>query len=120
MLQSLNMEGVWCHPLTPPPVGCQPLQHVWPQVLQVPHCTPSSTRAQHAGDATLSSLAPPPVPTLPPAVGIEMAQKDGVDWLLHVDTDELIHPSGSPDFSLQVGGSLGVVGVLVMSATGRL
>lgn len=49
-----------------------------------------------------------------------MAQKDGVDWLLHVDTDELIHPSGSPDFSLQVGGSLGVVGVLVMSATGRL
>lgn len=31
-----------------------------------------------------------------------MAQKDGVDWLLHVDTDELIYPSGSPNFSLQV------------------
>lgn len=30
-----------------------------------------------------------------------MAQRDGVDWLLHVDTDELIYPSGSPDFSLQ-------------------
>lgn len=37
-----------------------------------------------------------------PAVGIEMAQKDGIDWLLHVDTDELIYPSGSPNFSLQV------------------
>lgn len=36
------------------------------------------------------------------AVGIEMAQRDGVDWLLHVDTDELIYPSGSPAFSLQV------------------
>lgn len=31
-----------------------------------------------------------------------MAQRDGVDWLLHVDTDELIYPSGSPDYSLQV------------------
>ena len=36
------------------------------------------------------------------AVGIEMAQKDKVDWLLHVDTDEMIYPSGSPAFSLQV------------------
>lgn len=36
------------------------------------------------------------------AVGIGMAQRDGVDWLLHVDTDELIYPSGSPDYSLQV------------------
>ncbi|KAL4450650.1 hypothetical protein ABPG77_001006 [Micractinium sp. CCAP 211/92] len=34
-------------------------------------------------------------------VGIEMAQRDGIDWLLHVDTDELIYPSGSPAFSLQ-------------------
>ncbi|KAL4433671.1 hypothetical protein ABPG75_000112 [Micractinium tetrahymenae] len=34
-------------------------------------------------------------------VGIEMAQHDGIDWLLHVDTDELIYPSGSPAFSLQ-------------------
>jgi len=31
-----------------------------------------------------------------------MAQKDGADWLLHVDTDELIYPAGSPAFSLQV------------------
>ena len=35
-------------------------------------------------------------------MGIEMAQKDKVDWLLHVDTDEMIYPSGSPAFSLQV------------------
>ncbi|EFN51864.1 hypothetical protein CHLNCDRAFT_7951, partial [Chlorella variabilis] len=34
-------------------------------------------------------------------VGIEMALKDGIDWLLHVDTDELIYPSGSPAYSLQ-------------------
>lgn len=31
-----------------------------------------------------------------------MALKDGIDWLLHVDTDELIYPSGSPAYSLQV------------------
>ena len=35
-------------------------------------------------------------------MGIEMAQKDKVDWLLHVDTDEMIYPSGSLAFSLQV------------------
>ncbi|KAL4853226.1 hypothetical protein ACK3TF_005740 [Chlorella vulgaris] len=34
-------------------------------------------------------------------VGIEMALQDKVDWLLHVDTDELIFPAGSPAFSLQ-------------------
>jgi hypothetical protein len=39
-------------------------------------------------------------------VGIEMALRDGVDWLLHVDTDELIFPSGSPAYSLQVAGLL--------------
>lgn len=41
------------------------------------------------------------------AVGIEMALRDGVDWLLHVDTDELIFPSGSPAYSLQARGSGG-------------
>ena len=30
-----------------------------------------------------------------------MALKDGIDWLLHVDTDELIYPSGSEGYSLQ-------------------
>lgn len=34
-------------------------------------------------------------------VGIEMAQRDGIDWLLHVDTDELVYPSGSAEYSLQ-------------------
>eukprot|EP00887_Chlorella_sp_A99_P005888 scaffold1.g5888.t1 len=34
-------------------------------------------------------------------VGIQMAQADGQDWVLHVDTDELIYPSGSPDLSVQ-------------------
>ena len=36
-----------------------------------------------------------------PAVAIEMATKDNVDWLLHIDTDELMYPGGSPSFSLQ-------------------
>lgn len=35
------------------------------------------------------------------AVAIEMATKDNVDWLLHIDTDELMYPGGSASFSLQ-------------------
>ena len=35
------------------------------------------------------------------AVGIEMAMKDNVDWLLHIDTDELMYPGGNAGFSLQ-------------------
>lgn len=35
------------------------------------------------------------------AVGIEMATKDNVDWLLHIDTDELMYPGGNAGFSLQ-------------------
>ena len=35
------------------------------------------------------------------AVAIEMATKDNVDWLLHIDTDELMYPGGSAKFSLQ-------------------
>lgn len=30
-----------------------------------------------------------------------MATKDNVDWLLHIDTDELMYPGGSAAFSLQ-------------------
>lgn len=30
-----------------------------------------------------------------------MATKDNVDWLLHIDTDELMYPGGSASFSLQ-------------------
>ncbi len=36
------------------------------------------------------------------AVAIRMARADRVDWLLHIDTDELVYPAGSPGFSLQV------------------
>jgi len=35
------------------------------------------------------------------AVGIEMARADDVDWVLHVDTDEVIYPGGTRDYSLQ-------------------
>ncbi len=35
------------------------------------------------------------------AVAIEMATKDNVDWLLHIDTDELMYPGGNDGFSLQ-------------------
>ncbi len=30
-----------------------------------------------------------------------MARRDGVDWILHIDTDELVYPGGAPEFSLQ-------------------
>lgn len=35
------------------------------------------------------------------AYGIELARSDGLDWILHVDTDELIYPGGSTAYSLQ-------------------
>lgn len=34
-------------------------------------------------------------------VAIEQARVDGVDWLFQVDTDELIYPAGSPEYSLK-------------------
>lgn len=34
-------------------------------------------------------------------MGIELAQAAGVDWLLHVDTDELMYPAGTQTFSLK-------------------
>ena len=34
-------------------------------------------------------------------VGIALAERDGVDWLLHIDTDELMYPGGGPSYSLQ-------------------
>lgn len=30
-----------------------------------------------------------------------MAFKDGIDWILHIDTDELVYPGGAAEFSLQ-------------------
>lgn len=34
-------------------------------------------------------------------VAIDLATKDGIDWLLHIDTDELVHPSTAGLFNLQ-------------------
>lgn len=33
--------------------------------------------------------------------GIKLAAKDGIDWILHIDTDELMYPAGAPQYSLQ-------------------
>ncbi|KDD75483.1 hypothetical protein H632_c662p2, partial [Helicosporidium sp. ATCC 50920] len=33
-------------------------------------------------------------------IAIRHAARDGVDWILHIDTDELIWPGGSPHYSL--------------------
>ena len=30
-----------------------------------------------------------------------MAQKDDIDWILHIDTDELVYPGGASHYSLQ-------------------
>ncbi len=35
------------------------------------------------------------------AAGIELAAKDGVEWILHIDTDELVYPGGGPEYSIQ-------------------
>ena len=35
------------------------------------------------------------------ADAIEYARRDGVDWILHIDTDELVYPGGSRSYSLK-------------------
>ena len=35
------------------------------------------------------------------AEGIQLAQQDGIDWILHIDTDELMYPGGASHYSLQ-------------------
>lgn len=35
------------------------------------------------------------------AEGIKLAKEDGIDWILHIDTDELMYPAGAPQYSLQ-------------------
>ena len=41
-------------------------------------------------------------------IAIEKAIAMGLDWLVHVDTDELLYPGGSPDYSMrQVLGNVG-------------
>ncbi|XP_073015728.1 glycosyltransferase-like At2g41451 [Primulina eburnea] len=39
--------------------------------------------------------------TLNMEMGIVMATEAGMDWIIHVDTDELIHPVGSSQYSVQ-------------------
>ncbi|CAI0439819.1 unnamed protein product [Linum tenue] len=34
-------------------------------------------------------------------MAIVMARDEGMDWILHLDTDELIHPAGAPEYSLR-------------------
>ncbi|KAL9233803.1 hypothetical protein vseg_008752 [Gypsophila vaccaria] len=34
-------------------------------------------------------------------MAIVMARNDGVEWILHLDTDELIHPAGAREYSLR-------------------
>lgn len=34
-------------------------------------------------------------------MAIVMARDDGMDWILHLDTDELIHPAGAREYSLR-------------------
>ncbi|EOA28628.1 hypothetical protein CARUB_v10024858mg, partial [Capsella rubella] len=34
-------------------------------------------------------------------MGITMARDAGMDWILHLDTDELVHPSGTREYSLR-------------------
>lgn len=35
------------------------------------------------------------------AAAIAYARRDHIDWILHVDTDELMYPGGTSDYSLQ-------------------
>lgn len=28
-------------------------------------------------------------------------QEIGIDWIIHLDTDELLHPAGAPEYSVQ-------------------
>jgi hypothetical protein len=67
---------------------------------------PGGCRLQRRARHGLQPAAPHPAawlgPRPAPAVGIGMAREAGADWILHVDTDELIYPGGSEDYSLQV------------------
>lgn len=49
------------------------------------------------------------------AEAIKLASEDKIDWILHIDTDELVYPGGSPDFSLQtfLGGQPDEVDMIV-------
>jgi hypothetical protein len=40
--------------------------------------------------------------------GIKLAEADGVDWVFHVDTDELMYPASAAEYSLQVLYAIGL------------
>ena len=48
-----------------------------------------------------STLLPPSHQFAAPADAIGYAERDNIDWILHIDTDELLYPGGSNGFSLQ-------------------
>ena len=48
-----------------------------------------------------STLLPPSNRCPAPADAIGYAERDNIDWILHIDTDELLYPGGSNGFSLQ-------------------
>ncbi|KAK6933894.1 hypothetical protein RJ641_036793 [Dillenia turbinata] len=39
--------------------------------------------------------------TLNMEMAIVLARNAGMDWIIHLDTDELIHPAGTPEYSLR-------------------
>ena len=51
----------------------------------------TSSSAGHMHDSLCTCAQP----------GIELAAKDGIDWILHIDTDELVYPGGGAEYSIQ-------------------
>ena len=49
----------------------------------------------------LLAASPPSHRFAAPADAIGYAERDNIDWILHIDTDELLYPGGSNGFSLQ-------------------
>lgn len=54
-------------------------------------------------DGCLQPVNPAPTShhSAAPADAIGYAERDNIDWILHIDTDELLYPGGSNGFSLQ-------------------
>ena len=60
-------------------------------------------KAVDGGDGGLHPVEPAPTShhSAAPADAIGYAERDNIDWILHIDTDELLYPGGSNGFSLQ-------------------
>lgn len=39
--------------------------------------------------------------TLHMEVGLKQGFKDGIEWIIHLDTDELIYPGSTPDYNIR-------------------